>query len=148
MHNEDHSHHHLHFNYRNNHNGTDAFCLPWNSKDAHNRTHQPFDLWWTHHPTYVISNETDDTFCVEPSTDYERNEAFQRFYDTQFDTGCDEIQWRVMWSSGWGADMMNVQVIYYMMCNYSRLDVAFCLLYVRVSDFFFSIVQQYMCSLA
>ena len=107
--NNNHMHHHHHFNHHSNQ--TEAFCLQWNSNDATNRTHlQPFDIWWTHHPTYIIANETDDTFCVEPSDDIDRNEAFQKFYHTQFETGCSEIHWRVMWSSGWGADMMNVQV--------------------------------------
>jgi hypothetical protein len=76
-----------------------------------NRTLQPFDLWWTHHPTWVIANETGDMFCVEPADETSammRN--FTAFYQTQFESGCDRIHWRMMWSSGWGADLMNVQV--------------------------------------
>ena len=90
--------------------GNNSFCLSWRSEDALNRTLQPFDYWWTHHPTWVISKETDDMFCVEPGRDEATMRAFQKFYNTQFKTGCDKIHWRIMWSSGWGADMMNVQV--------------------------------------
>jgi hypothetical protein len=89
----------------------ESFCLGWNHEDALNRTLQPFDLWWTHHPTWVIANETGDMFCVEPADETSammRN--FTAFYQTQFESGCDRIHWRMMWSSGWGADLMNVQV--------------------------------------
>lgn len=94
------------------------FCLQWGTKDAYNRTLQPFDNWWVHHPTWVISKETDDMFCVEPGKDTALMQTFKRFYHTQFETGCDKIHWRVMWSSGWGADMMNVQVSF---CDLLRI---------------------------
>lgn len=90
--------------------GDKSFCLQWKPEDAMNRTLQPFDHWWVHHPTWVISKETDHMFCVEPVRDEALMQAFQRFYHTQFETGCEKIHWRMMWSSGWGADMMNVQV--------------------------------------
>jgi hypothetical protein len=100
---------HAHIHFRNNQRN-EPFCLGWEREDALNRTLQPFDHWWVHHPTWVISNETDDMFCVEPGKDLALMQSFETFYDTQFKSGCGKIHWRIMWSSGWGADMMNVQV--------------------------------------
>ena len=99
--------HHLNMSFNN---GNNSFCLRWTSEDAKNRTPQPFDRWWTHHPTWIISRETDDIFCMEQEKNEKTRYTFEAFYQTQFQTGCDRIQWRRMWSSGWGADMMNVQV--------------------------------------
>eukprot|EP00985_Skeletonema_marinoi_P000127 scaffold35_cov131-Skeletonema_marinoi.AAC.12 len=42
------------------------FCQRWSSVDAANRTLQPFDEWHTHHPNWIITNETEDMFCIEP----------------------------------------------------------------------------------
>lgn len=101
--------HNTHTHFQNIHR-SEPFCLGWEREDALNRTLQPFDHWWVHHPTWVISNETDDMFCVEPGKDLALMQSFETFYDTQFKSGCGKIHWRIMWSSGWGADMMNVQV--------------------------------------
>jgi hypothetical protein len=101
--------------------GNKSFCLRWTSEDAFNRTLQPFDDWWVHHPTWVISNETDDRFCVERGKNSALMQSFQNFYHTQFETGCKEIHWRNMWSSGWGADMVNVQVSASMNVSFIRI---------------------------
>ena len=100
----------VHHRYMPSNPGNKSFCLRWTTEDAFNRTMQLFDYWWVHHPTWVISKETDDSFCVEPGKDLALMQSFQNFYHTQFETGCKKIHWRNMWSSGWGADMMNVQV--------------------------------------
>jgi hypothetical protein len=87
------------------------FCLRWKPEDALNRTLQPFDHWWVHHPTWVISEETDDTFCVKPGDEGSSMlQSLKMFYETQFNTTCNKLHWRTMWSSGWGADLLNVQV--------------------------------------
>ena len=89
---------------------TSPFCQRWLSSDALNRTLQPFDNWHTHHPNWIVTNETDDMFCVEPG---DRNNPhirdFMKFYTNQFYSSCEKIHAREMWSSGWGADWSNIQ---------------------------------------
>ncbi|KAK1738447.1 hypothetical protein QTG54_011116 [Skeletonema marinoi] len=98
------------------------FCQRWSSVDAANRTLQPFDEWYTHHPNWIITNETEDMFCIEPycekgSTSYpcpndRRSNLvndFWRYYNNQFRSSCDKVHYRSMWSSGWSADFLNVQ---------------------------------------
>jgi len=103
-------------------NISSPFCQRWSSADAANRTLQPFDEWYTHHPNWVITNETEDMFCIEPycekgSSSYpcpndRRSNLisdFWRFYNNQFRSPCDKVHYRSMWSSGWSADFLNVQ---------------------------------------
>ena len=89
----------------------EPFCKHWSSADALNRTLQPFDMWHTHNPTWIISNETDDRFCVEVGNveTHPYIEALDKFYANQFQSKCDRVHLRGMWSSGWGADFTNMQ---------------------------------------
>lgn len=88
------------------------FCQRWSTADAANRTLQPFDEWYTHHPDWIVTNETEDMFCVEPycqkgSDSYpcsndrrgsDRIRDFWGFYDNQFKSPCDKVHYRSMWS--------------------------------------------------
>ncbi|KAL7487548.1 hypothetical protein ACHAW6_013127 [Cyclotella cf. meneghiniana] len=104
------SHAPYHINMFHHVDKSKPFCLRWKTEDALNRTLQPFDHWWVHHPTWIISEETDDTFCVKPGDEgSSMMQSFKLFYETQFNTTCDKLHWRMMWSSGWGADLLNVQ---------------------------------------
>ncbi len=98
------------------------FCQRWSSSDAANRTLQPFDAWYTHHPNWIITNETEDMFCIEPYCEEGSNSYpcpndrrsklindFWRYYNNQFLSSCDKVHYRSMWSSGWAADFLNVQ---------------------------------------
>lgn len=101
---------------------TSPFCQRWSSSDAANRTLQPFDAWYTHHPNWIITKETEDMFCVEPyceegsksypcPNDRRSNlvNDFWRYYNNQFKSSCDKVHYRSMWSSGWSADFLNAQ---------------------------------------
>eukprot|EP00804_Cyclotella_cryptica_P014251 CCRYP_005665-RA/>CCRYP_005665-RA protein AED:0.17 eAED:0.17 QI:292/1/1/1/0.83/0.71/7/853/877 len=99
-----------HFNLLRQVDESKPFCLGWSPGDGLNRTLQPFDHWWAHHPTWLISNETDDMFCMEPGDEgSSMMQSFKMFFETQFNSTCDKLHWRMMWSSGWGADLFNVQ---------------------------------------
>ena len=87
----------------------EAFCLHWSSADALNRTLQPFDMWWVHHPLWIVVNESDTKFCVEKINHHEADDETQRqirdflmFYANQFYSTCQKVYLREMWSSGWG----------------------------------------------
>ena len=86
------------------------FCQRWSPSDAANRTLRPFDLWYTHHPSWIVTNETDEMFCVGPG-DRAKPQIRNRmkFYTNQFYSSCGKILVRPMWSSGWGADWKNIQ---------------------------------------
>lgn len=103
-------------------NISSSFCQRWSIADAVNDTLQPFDEWYTHHPNWIITNETEDMFCIEPYCEEGSNSYpcprdrrsnlindFWRYYNNQFKSSCDEVNYRPMWSSGWGADFLNVQ---------------------------------------
>eukprot|EP00970_Alexandrium_tamarense_P006731 scaffold1171_cov212-Alexandrium_tamarense.AAC.4 len=73
----------------------EAFCLHWSSADALNRTLQPFDMWWVHHPLWIVVNESDTKFCVEKINHHEADDETQRqirdflmFYANQFYSTC------------------------------------------------------------
>ena len=86
------------------------FCHLWSPQDALNRTVQPFDTWWTHHPNWIITTETEEMFCVDPGdSSSPQIKYFLHFYANQFYTSCEKVLFRPMWSSGWGADFLNVQ---------------------------------------
>ena len=36
------------------------FCQHWSTSDAHNCTLQIFDMWYTHHPSWIVTNEMSD----------------------------------------------------------------------------------------
>ncbi len=76
-----------------------SFCHRWDPSSANNRSLQPFDMWLTHHPTWVVSNETDEQFCVEPGNKYDHPYIRQQlqFYANQFHSSCDRVHIRTMW---------------------------------------------------
>ena len=99
-----------------------SFCHLWSSADAANHTLQNFDEWYTHHPHFRVVNETEDMFCVETYCKAVNNTYHcpdkhthnilndtLAFYSNQFESSCDRVHYRSMWSSGWAADFLNVQ---------------------------------------
>ncbi len=85
-------------------------CQSWSATDANNRTLQPFDLWHTHHPNWIVTSENEDEFCVgvEPAgkSPIIRNMMF--FYANQFLSSCKLVHTRYQWGSGWSADFYNI----------------------------------------
>jgi hypothetical protein len=81
--------------YNYNQNG---FCHHWDQSVANNRSLQPFDMWFTHHPTWVVTNETSEQFCVEPGNihDHPHIRRFMQFYANQFHSSCDRVHVRIM----------------------------------------------------
>ena len=87
------------------------FCQQWSASDAFNRTLQPFDEWYTHHPDWIITNEADAEFCIEPGdTQTQPISNMMKFYVNQFHSPCNLLHALIMWNSGWSADMWNIQV--------------------------------------
>ena len=74
------------------------FCQDWDKSIANNRTLQPFDIWFTHHPTWVIFNETDESICVKPGNvrDHPYIRGLSKFYTNQFHSLCDRVHIRTM----------------------------------------------------
>ncbi|KAL7492085.1 hypothetical protein ACHAWT_001704 [Skeletonema menzelii] len=98
------------------------FCQAWSSSDATNRTLSPFDDWHARHPNWIVTNETEDMFCVEPYCEKGSNSYpclndrrsklindYWTYYNNQFKSSCDKVHYRSMWSSGWSADFLNAQ---------------------------------------
>jgi len=78
---------------------SDTFCHPWRVS---------YDRWWTHHPEWTVSKESDDDYCfsqMKPST---QSQLFRTLYDIQFRGNCDQVISKKMMSSGWGVDMANL----------------------------------------
>ena len=75
-----------------------SFCHRWDPSAANNRSLQPFDLWLTHHPTWVVSNETDEQFCVEPGNKHDHPHIRHQlqFYANQFHSSCERVHIRTM----------------------------------------------------
>ena len=75
-----------------------SFCHGWDPSVANNRSLQPFDVWLTHHPTWVVSNETDERFCVEPGNkhDHPYIRRLLQFYANQFHSSCERVHIRTM----------------------------------------------------
>jgi len=75
-----------------------SFCYRWDPSAATNRSLQPFDMWLTHHPTWVVSNETDEQFCVEPGNKHDHPHIRHQlqFYANQFHSSCDRVHIRTM----------------------------------------------------
>ncbi|KAL7539566.1 hypothetical protein ACHAWF_006445 [Thalassiosira exigua] len=69
------------------------FCHYWDRSVANNRTLQPFDIWFTHHPTWVVTSETDEKFCVEPGNIKEHPyiHGMLQFYANQFHSSCSAL---------------------------------------------------------
>ena len=86
---------HDHFFGLNN----ETFCVPW----AVN-----VDAWWTHHVDWSVSKENETHQCFSPKEDPEKAEFFRKLYNIQFKGNCSKVFTKLMWSSGWSADMRNV----------------------------------------
>ena len=87
------------------------FCQQWSASDAKNRSLQPFDLWHTHHPNWIVTTENNVEFCVSianSSNPVVRN--MMLFYDNQFNSSCKVVHTRVQWGSGWSADFWNINL--------------------------------------
>lgn len=74
------------------------FCQHWDPSVVNNRTLQPIDVWLTHHPTWVVSNETKENFCVEPGNVHKNPyiRGLLQFYTNQFHSLCDRVHLRGM----------------------------------------------------
>ena len=94
-----------------------TFCQRWSPSDAFNRSLQPFDLWHTHHPNWVVTDENDSMFCLAAvesgnTTQHQQHPYIRnllQFYANQFHSSCSILHKRTMWSSGWSADFWNMQ---------------------------------------
>ncbi|KAG7372698.1 hypothetical protein IV203_018841 [Nitzschia inconspicua] len=76
-------------------------CWPWNYNSS--------DDWWTHHPTWKRSRANDTHYCYQKIQNERQAALYQALYDVQFrKADCQKIFRRHMWSSGLGADFINV----------------------------------------
>jgi hypothetical protein len=91
---------------------TKPFCQSWVASDAENRSLQPFDLWHTHHPSWIVTSESEDEFCVgvdlADKSPIIRN--MMHFYTNQFLSSCQLVHTRYQWCSGWSADFWNINL--------------------------------------
>ena len=78
---------------------TKPFCLPW---------HVNSDKWWTHHPDWRVTKETEDHYCFRHMRDKSEAKFHTDLYNNQFEGNCSNVLVKKMWSSGFGADMMNL----------------------------------------
>ena len=76
----------------------DYFCVPW-SVDT--------DEWWTHHPEWFNVDDNSTHTCFQRRSDREAL-LYLKIYNNQFHNDCNQVYTRIMWSSGWGADFLNV----------------------------------------
>ncbi|KAL7556591.1 hypothetical protein ACA910_003482 [Epithemia clementina (nom. ined.)] len=84
------------------------FCLPWAINS---------DVWWTHHPDWIYTNETETEYCFQPILHRPKRTLFLELYQKQFVTNddndknnnyhvnCSNVFTSKMVSSGWGADI-------------------------------------------
>jgi len=84
-----------------------SFCLGWEDT-----SHEVSDLWWTHHPDWMIFNETEDGYCFRPHPDELQREYMTTIYQHQFQyhssssssttsrNNCSNVFITRMWSSG------------------------------------------------
>ena len=91
---------------------TQPFCKSWSASDANNRSLQPFDLWHTHHPNWIVTSENEDEFCVgvEPAGKSPIIRNMMLFYANQFLSSCKLVHTRYQWCSGWSADFWNINL--------------------------------------
>lgn len=97
-----------------NHIDARLLCVPWNISG---------DLWWTHHRDWeaAVENDNDVHYCFRPIQDPVKARYFRQLYQIQFgdetendnnnnnnNKHCHNLMVQKMWSSGWGADMMNI----------------------------------------
>ncbi|KAG7339042.1 hypothetical protein IV203_021493 [Nitzschia inconspicua] len=80
---------------------TTTVCWPWSYSS---------DEWWTHHPTWKRSHANDTHYCYQQIQNERQAALYQAIYDVQFRNAgdCKDVFRRHMWSSGLGADFMNV----------------------------------------
>ncbi|KAG7372743.1 hypothetical protein IV203_018886 [Nitzschia inconspicua] len=79
---------------------TTTACWPWSYNS---------DEWWTHHPTWKRSRVNDTHYCYQQIQNERQAALYQAIYDAQFrNANCKDVFRRHMWSSGLGADFMNV----------------------------------------
>lgn len=76
-----------------------TFCVPWTVD---------MDDWWTHHVDWSISTENETHQCFSQMEDPEKVDFFRKLYDIQFKGNCSSVFTKLMWNSGWGADLRNV----------------------------------------
>lgn len=76
-----------------------TFCVPWDVN---------MDIWWTHHVDWSVSLENETHQCFSQMEDPEKADFFRKLYDIQFNGNCSNVYTKLMWSSGWGADLRNV----------------------------------------
>jgi len=75
-------------------------CLPW-TEEA--------DKWWEMHPEWEVESEHKDTLCFSPIKDQNKSAYFKRLHEIQYNvSNCDNMVTKMMWCSGFGADMSNV----------------------------------------
>ncbi|KAG7339534.1 hypothetical protein IV203_034532 [Nitzschia inconspicua] len=94
-------------------NTTDKFvCWPWSYSS---------DEWWTHHPTWKRSHANDTHHCYEEIQNERQAALYQAIYDVQFrHADCQNVFRRHMWSSGMGADFLNVNRGLYQAAQFQR----------------------------
>lgn len=90
------------FDGNNETNSNSSFCVPWSING---------DSWWTHNPDWEIFRETDHFYCFRFIQHQEKAEFLRDLYRNQFQQSCDNdnVLTVNMWSSGFGADMSNIQ---------------------------------------
>lgn len=76
-----------------------TFCVPWEVN---------MDDWWTHHVDWSISKENETHQCFAQIVDSEKADFLRKLYDIQFHGNCSSVYTKLMWNSGWGADIRNV----------------------------------------
>jgi hypothetical protein len=88
---------------------TQPFCKSWSVSDANNRSLQPFDLWHTHHPNWIVTSENEDEFCVgvEPVGKSPIIRNMMLFYANQFLSSCKLVHTRY---PGWSANFWNINL--------------------------------------
>ena len=80
-------------------NETSQICVPWTMN---------MDSWWTHHPEWFVSSETEDFLCFARE-DSPKTRFWRQLYDLQFVHGnCTDVHTKHMWSSGLAADLSNI----------------------------------------
>ena len=76
-------------------------CFPWNDEA---------DEWWEMHPDWEVSSESSHNLCFSPMSDTAKADFFRNLHNIQYNsTNCADVTTKYMWSSGLGADFLNVQ---------------------------------------
>ncbi len=78
--------------------GLDYFCLEWDQQLIN------IDDWWTHHPEHLADEYNTTHQCFRKVVSQEHLQLLKRFYQNQFQSGCDNPYKRPLRSAGWGSD--------------------------------------------